>query len=219
MASFMPLETTIDRMSRFAAPSARRTPISCALCSTEYRHQPVDANRRQQQRDRPENPQQQHVEILSRDRVGDHLIHRSDAGDGELTIVGEEFLFDWRQQACRRRASLDNPRSGNHAVQEAGQRVGDLRHRHIDERDLALIEAIFPDIVHDPDDLTRRVLEFGSESLADRDRLSDGVGLGPVLLGEGCIDHDDRRRASNITLVEHPAAPDRESRGRGSTQA
>ena len=71
-----------------------RIPISCRPLIDRVRHQPVDPDRGQHQRDAGEDTQEHHVEALPCDGAGEDLGHGALARDRHLTVNAVQLALD-----------------------------------------------------------------------------------------------------------------------------
>ena len=153
----------------------------------------VDADGGEDERQRREQAEHDHVEAAAAERAGDALVHRPHVGDRLIGIEAVHLVTDGRNRRERvaRRAHGDVHRPDRPAVEQR------LAIRHVQLRPIARVEAAVLDVAGDADDLVpaRRVLVEG-------DAFADRILVGKMLVRQRLVDHGDARAGQGISRGE-----------------
>src|SRR3984957_15780223 len=173
------------------------------------RHQSVDSDGGQQQRDAGENHQQRHIEISALRGFRTHLIHGANMRDRQAAARGAKLFLNFRAEGKWFDLGAHDPGNWNDAIIERGHAIRHLRHGNVHDRLGIAVEAAVSHVADNSNDFARRLFEFRAHSFADRDALAHGIRVLPIFLGHALVDQDDRFRAAVVAVRKHAAAQQR----------
>ncbi len=163
------------------------------------RHERVEPQRGERQRQRREHPQQPRARAGAPRRLVEPLIHRLDVGEREIGIERLDVAPQGRDQRLGRGPAPDEDEAGGSPR---------LQERQVDVRAHGGLDRAVADVGGDANDL-RAVME---PALSDADALADWIAVSPE--GPRCrlADHHDLRLPDPIAVGEGSSAdqPDAE---------
>ena len=144
------------------------------------RHQPVDADRREQQRGAAEDGQQQHVEVRARRRLDDDLVHRLDPRDRQPAARLPQLLLNRRGRTRAARRACARPSRARRACEfSAVTPSGICANGTYIAGCGSWLSAAVPHVADDADDLPRPFVERRARPLSDHELIAQRIALRP----------------------------------------
>ena len=158
------------------------------------RHDSVETNRGEQQRQRGKNTEQPGTDASAPRRVAETIGHHLDVDDRHVVIERRDLLPHHRHERARRQVTLDKDEpAGSHRLQQ----------RQIHVRTDRRFHAAVADILHDADDLGAITAKA---PLPDCEAFADRILAAPVRSGRGFVDDHDSALTDSIPIGEHAPA-------------
>ena len=184
----MPCQTTSLRIVRAIGAQRHANAHLLRALLHGVRHQAVDPDRRQHQRDHAEDRQQHHVEVLARGGARERSRPSTTRATGKPPLAWRScsviWLISWRGSPCVRTTH----RSGTMPAFSLVMPSVTCASGTIISAPGSLAQPAVVRVAHHADDLARRLFKVGPHAVSDHDLLADRILLREELLRQRLID-------------------------------